>query len=94
MNKIQFKKATNLGEELTERWFIPVSVAMNEFGIADISPGRVNRCQCQTAEERLSWRVGCQGGLPCNGKVQCEAAAVIENGCVIRVMYTRPCHLQ
>nr|BES09766.1 hypothetical protein Ef18B006LT_28610 [Escherichia fergusonii] len=33
MNKIQFKKATNLGEELTERWFIPFSVAMNEFGI-------------------------------------------------------------
>ncbi|MCH5362859.1 glycoside hydrolase family 19 protein [Escherichia fergusonii] len=33
MNKIQFKKATNLGEKLTERWFIPVSVAMNEFGI-------------------------------------------------------------
>lgn len=33
MNKSQFQKATNISADLASRWYQPITVAMNEFGI-------------------------------------------------------------
>lgn len=33
MNKTQFVKAAGISDELAGRWFVPLSAAMNEFGI-------------------------------------------------------------